>query len=67
MKRIYIKPLVEELACDNDMILCASATSKAGIDTDGDGIPDQWIDPSQQPNPGEEARGFGDGFYDDEY
>lgn len=27
MKRIYIKPKIEELVCDNEQFLCASDTS----------------------------------------
>lgn len=63
MKRKYIKPLVEELICDNEMILSGSAKSVSNLNenpvtdvTEGTG--DQF-DPS-------DAR-QGGVFNDDEY
>ena len=43
MKRIYIKPEMEELGCDNEQFLCASDTSHSldgqdiGNNTSGNG------------------------------
>lgn len=53
MKRVYIKPVTEDLHCDNGLMLCSSNSSNVsqGIGYDDDTSGDQEIitDPNKDP------------------
>lgn len=53
MKRVYIKPVTEELFCDNELILCVSSPSgtSQGIGYGDDPSGDEPIttDPTKDP------------------
>lgn len=57
MKRIYIKPYIEELCCDDFSLLAGSSNSKSKMGNED-------IDDSSIPKP-KNARGY-DGFIDDD-
>lgn len=61
MKRIYVKPLTEELEGQGFVLLAGSPTS-ASI---GDGTSSSNIDNDSNPIP-QNARQFGDDFFEDD-
>ena len=70
MKRIYIKPVAEELSCDMSGMLAASPTTPTTPTTEWEMNPDgnngAVINNGTNNDPDADAREFG-GFYDDEY